>query len=38
MVMQNGDVIEQGPAQALFASPQQAYTKALLCAAFGPVV
>ena len=37
MVMQNGDVIEHGPAQALFANPQQAYTKALLTAAFGPV-
>ena len=37
MVMQNGDVIEHGPAQALFANPQQDYTKALLLAAFGPV-
>ena len=37
MVMQNGDVIEHGPAQALFANPQQAYTKTLLAAAFGPV-
>ncbi len=38
MVMQNGDVIEHGPAQALFANPQQAYTKALLTAAFGPAI
>jgi microcin C transport system ATP-binding protein len=38
MVMQNGDVIEHGPAQALFGNPQQAYTKALLTAAFGPAV
>ncbi len=37
MVMQNGDVIEHGPAQALFANPQHAYTKTLLAAAFGPV-
>jgi ABC-type microcin C transport system duplicated ATPase subunit YejF len=36
MVMQNGDVVEQGPAQALFANPKQDYTKALLLAAFGP--
>jgi microcin C transport system ATP-binding protein len=35
MVMQNGDVIEHGPAQALFANPQKDYTKALLTAAFG---
>ena len=38
MVMQNGDVIEHGPAQALFANPQQDYTKALLTAAFGPAL
>ena len=35
MVMQNGDVIEHGPAEALFANPQKDYTKALLTAAFG---
>jgi microcin C transport system ATP-binding protein len=35
MVMQNGDVIEHGPAHALFANPQKDYTKALLAAAFG---
>ena len=36
MVMQNGDVIEHGSAEALFAAPKQEYTKALLLAAFGP--
>lgn len=33
MVMKNGDVIEEGEAQALFDAPQQPYTKALLAAA-----
>jgi microcin C transport system ATP-binding protein len=33
MVMKNGDVVEQGEAQALFDSPQQAYTRELLAAA-----
>ncbi|MEO7152191.1 MAG: dipeptide ABC transporter ATP-binding protein, partial [Burkholderiaceae bacterium] len=33
MVMKDGDVIEQGEAQALFDAPQQAYTRALLAAA-----
>lgn len=36
MVMQNGDVVESGPAESLFANPQHDYTKALLTAAFGP--
>ena len=35
MVMKNGDVIESGPAEALFARPQQDYTRRLLDAAFG---
>ena len=35
MVMRNGDVIEAGPAESLFANPQEDYTKALLKAAFG---
>ncbi|MGV8985478.1 MAG: ABC transporter ATP-binding protein [Cypionkella sp.] len=35
MVMQSGDVIEAGVAEALFANPQHDYTKALLAAAFG---
>ncbi len=33
MVMKNGDVIEQGEALALFNSPREDYTKALLAAA-----
>ena len=33
MVMKNGDVIEEGEAQALFAAPRETYTKALLAAA-----
>ena len=37
MVMRNGDIVESGPAKALFAHPQQDYTKALLTAAFGPI-
>jgi microcin C transport system ATP-binding protein len=33
MVMKNGDVVEEGEAQALFAAPQHAYTRELLAAA-----
>ncbi|MEQ9491487.1 MAG: ABC transporter ATP-binding protein [Alphaproteobacteria bacterium] len=34
MVMRNGRVVEQGPAQQIFDDPQNAYTKALMAAAF----
>ena len=32
--MQNGKVVEEGPAEAIFARPQTEYTKALFAAAF----
>ena len=34
MVMRSGDVVEQGDAKSIFASPQHPYTKELLSAAF----
>ncbi|KQP33581.1 microcin ABC transporter ATP-binding protein [Methylobacterium sp. Leaf104] len=34
LVMQNGHVVEEGPAEAIFAAPQTAYTQALFAAAF----
>ena len=34
MVMKNGDVVEQGDAQAVFDAPQSDYTRALMMAAF----
>ncbi|WP_432473256.1 ABC transporter ATP-binding protein [Amphritea sp. HPY] len=34
LVMQHGDVIEQGPAKEIFNKPQQKYTRTLLSAAF----
>jgi microcin C transport system ATP-binding protein len=34
MVMKNGDVIEAGPAEAIFGAPQSEYTRALMAAAF----
>ena len=33
MVMKDGDVVESGEAEALFAAPQQPYTQELLAAA-----
>ncbi|MCW2249104.1 microcin C transport system ATP-binding protein [Azospirillum fermentarium] len=34
IVMKDGQVVEQGPTEAIFATPQQDYTRALLAAAF----
>ena len=34
MVMKQGDVVEAGTAEQVFASPQQDYTRTLLAAAF----
>jgi microcin C transport system ATP-binding protein len=34
IVMRDGKVVERGPAQQIFTAPQQAYTKALITAAF----
>nr|WP_274519783.1 ABC transporter ATP-binding protein [Halorhodospira halophila] len=34
LVMQGGRVVERGPAQAVFAAPQDPYTRALMAAAF----
>lgn len=34
IVMRSGKVVEQGPAQEVFTTPKQDYTKALLAAAF----
>ena len=33
MVMKNGDVVEEGEAETLFAAPQQPYTRELLATA-----
>ncbi len=35
MVMKNGDVVEAGPAAAIFEAPQSDYTRTLMAAAFG---
>ena len=32
--MQNGRVVEEGPAETIFADPRTAYTRALFAAAF----
>ena len=37
MVMQQGDVVEAGPAAQVFANPSHPYTKTLLTAAFGGI-
>ena len=34
MVMQDGQVVEEGPAEEMFARPQNPYTRALFAAAF----
>jgi ABC-type uncharacterized transport system, duplicated ATPase component len=34
LVMKDGHVVEQGPADAVFEHPAEAYTRALLSAAF----
>lgn len=38
MVMKRGDVVEAGPAQAVFEAPQTDYTRALIAAALGETV
>ncbi len=35
MVMQQGDVVEAGPAETIFANPAHEYTRTLMAAAFG---
>ncbi len=35
MVMKDGDIVEEGPAEAIFDAPETAYTRTLMRAAFG---
>jgi microcin C transport system ATP-binding protein len=35
MVMRNGDIVEEGPADDIFRAPQSDYTRTLMAAAFG---
>jgi microcin C transport system ATP-binding protein len=35
LVMRNGKMVEQGPAERIFTTPEHDYTKALLAAALG---
>ncbi|EPX84927.1 ABC-type uncharacterized transport system, duplicated ATPase component [Rubellimicrobium thermophilum DSM 16684] len=35
LVMKDGDVVEEGPAEAVFANPRSDYTRTLMAAAFG---
>jgi microcin C transport system ATP-binding protein len=37
MVMREGDIIESGSTEAVFAAPKTDYTRALMQAAFGDV-
>jgi len=36
LVMKNGDVVEDGPAEEIFGAPRSDYTRTLMQAAFGP--
>jgi microcin C transport system ATP-binding protein len=38
MVMKDGDIVEAGTGEALFAAPKSDYTRALFAAAFGETV
>jgi microcin C transport system ATP-binding protein len=36
LVMRNGDIVEEGPADEIFRNPRHEYTRTLIAAAFGP--